>query len=85
MNAGKRCWVAMVTVALAMVVAGTPVSAELIRVEIISRQPVLGGRSFGLAGAYEIVTAIAYFAVDPASPANGMVTDLHLAPHWNLS
>jgi hypothetical protein len=70
----------MVTVALAMVVAGTPVSAELIRVEIISRQPVLGGRSFGLAGAYEIVTAIAYFAVDPASPANGMVTDVHLAP-----
>ncbi|MSQ06430.1 MAG: hypothetical protein EXR54_04320 [Dehalococcoidia bacterium] len=50
------------------------------KLEIKSRQPFAGGKSFGKAGTYEQLDGTAHFAVDPELPANGVITDLKLAP-----
>jgi hypothetical protein len=55
-------------------------SAGVVRVEIQSRADVLNGRAFGLAGPYEKLVGRVYFAVDPANPINGIITDLDKAP-----
>ncbi len=66
---------------LSMLVLLPPMArAELVRMEVSDRRDVLGGRSFGTAGAYEYVRGRAYFAVDPKLAANGRVVDLALAP-----
>jgi hypothetical protein len=48
--------------------------------EIARRSPVLEGRPFGDAGAYEKIEGVLRFGVDPTHPANQAVTDLALAP-----
>ncbi len=50
------------------------------RLEITSEQALAGGQIFGEVGAYRQIDGIAHFAVDPAHPANELVTDLKLAP-----
>jgi hypothetical protein len=67
---------------LALFLLGSAVlaPARVVRVEIAGTSPVLGGKRFGLAGAYETVTGKLHFAVNPALPANQPVTDLPLAP-----
>lgn len=57
-----------------------PAWAQLERLEIVERQPLEEGHSFGLAGPYEMLTGKAYFAVDPQHPANVAVVDLDKAP-----
>jgi len=54
--------------------------ARVTRVEIISRTDIQGGRSFGLAGAYEKIVGRVYFAVDPANIHNRQIVDLDKAP-----
>lgn len=56
-------------------------SGELRRIEILSREPWLGSKPLGQAGAYEKVRGRAYFAVDPSHPANQRIADITLAPH----
>ena len=48
--------------------------------EIKSRVPLAGGVSFGEAGPYDQLDGAVHFAVDPEHPANGLITDLELAP-----
>jgi hypothetical protein len=48
--------------------------------EIAQREPVLGGRPFGDAGAYEKIAGILRFAVDPRHPSNADIVDLEGAP-----
>ena len=48
--------------------------------EIVSTQPVFDGQTFGDAGAYERIDAIASFAVDPASPRAAGIVDIDQAP-----
>jgi hypothetical protein len=50
------------------------------RLEIKSRQPFDGGKSFGDVGPYEQLDGIVHFSVDPGHPANATITDLSLAP-----
>ena len=50
------------------------------RLEIKSRSPLAGGASFGEAGPYDRLDGTVHFAVDPGHPANGLITDLELAP-----
>ena len=67
--------------ALAFLLAGSfAVQAEVVRIEIVSRTDVASGRSFGLAGAYELIIARVHYAVDPANPENRKIIDLALAP-----
>ena len=54
--------------------------AEIVRIEVRSRTDLAGGRWFGLAGPYERLIGTIYFAVDPDNPANGIITDIALAP-----
>ncbi len=50
--------------------------ARVVRVEVTSRQDVLGGRSFGAAGSYERITGKIYFSVAVADPHNQRIVDL---------
>jgi hypothetical protein len=61
-------------------VCASAVHAGIVRVEVAERTDVLDGREFGTAGAYERVVAKAYFAVDPALPANRIIADIDRAP-----
>jgi hypothetical protein len=54
--------------------------AELAKVEIASRADVLGGKSFGTAGAYEKIVGKVHFSIDPAHPRNKPIIDLDKAP-----
>lgn len=56
------------------------VRAELVSLDIRSRVPFAGGKEFGKVGPYEMITAIARFAVDPSHERNRPIVDLDLAP-----
>jgi hypothetical protein len=55
-------------------------SAALLRVELSQRSDVLDGKPFGEVGPYERLIGKAYFAVDPANPANQIIADIDKAP-----
>jgi hypothetical protein len=67
-------------VAVLLLVAASPLSAEVVRIEVQSRSDLLNGQPFGAAGAYEKISGKIYFAVDPSLPANRIVTDIDRAP-----
>lgn len=54
--------------------------AESVRLEIQRRESVLGGREFGVAGAYEKLSGWADFSFDPANEYNARIVDLPGAP-----
>jgi hypothetical protein len=56
-----------------------PLSAEVSRIEIEKREPVLEGSSFGPYGAYEYIRGRVWFTVDPANLYNSRITDLLMA------
>lgn len=58
-------------------------SGKVLEVQIHSRDTVMNGKSWGDAGAYELIRGVVIFATDPANPANARITDLHLAPQDN--
>ena len=53
--------------------------ARVTRVEISSRRDVLGGKTFGEAGAYERIVGRVYFSIRVANPHNQRIVDLALA------
>jgi len=55
-------------------------NAEVVRVEIASTKPWLGGRSLGQVGSYEKLQGRVYFEIDPESAANRRIADIALAP-----
>jgi hypothetical protein len=55
-------------------------TAEVTRLEIARREPVLNGRAFGRAGPYERLSGTVHFALDPNARANAGIVDLVLAP-----
>jgi len=70
----------LLLVTFAFVFVSCTVRAEVARVEISTRQDVLGGKSFGSAGPYEKLSGKVYFAVDPNNPHNKIIADLDKAP-----
>jgi len=60
--------------------ATTTLFARIDHVDITSRTDYLGGKSFGLAGAYERIQGRAYFVVDPANAHDRVIVDLDKAP-----
>ena len=71
---------AFALLALAVALAPGMVRAEVTRVEIASRQDVLGGKAFGAVGAYEKLVGKVYYAVTPDNPHNRIIADLDKAP-----
>ena len=65
---------------LLLVLFAQPALARVVRIEVTSREDVLDGREFGLAGAYEKIAGRVYFAVDPDNAANRIITDIDKAP-----
>jgi len=63
-------------------VAATPfdLRAEVVRIEITSREPANEGRSVGTVGEFEIVRGKIYGELDPADPHNTLIQDIALAP-----
>jgi hypothetical protein len=49
-------------------------------IEILDRQPLAGGASFGSVGAYEKIRGRAWFLLDPKLAANAQIRELKLAP-----
>jgi alpha/beta hydrolase family protein len=66
----------------ALLAASIPVvmHGEVTRVEIASRQDVLGGKAFGSVGSYEKLYGKVYFAVSTDNPHNKIIADLDKAP-----
>lgn len=54
--------------------------ARLVRLDVVKREIVAEGRSFGTVGAYEKLTGTAHFEADPADVRNGRVFDIRNAP-----
>lgn len=55
-------------------------AAEVVRFEIIAREPFASGQAFGDVGEYERIVGRVYFELDPELPQNQNVIDLKLAP-----
>ncbi|MBM3734696.1 MAG: hypothetical protein FJW39_02830 [Acidobacteria bacterium] len=55
-------------------------AAALVDMHVVERTDLAMGKSFSTAGPYEQIRAKAWFAVDPALPANRIITDLRYAP-----
>jgi hypothetical protein len=55
-------------------------AAQVMRLEITSREPAAGGRTFGDAGAYELVRGRVHGELDPKDRRNVIIQDLALAP-----
>ena len=58
----------------------SPASGEVIRWEIVKREPYANGKTLGDRGAYERWTGKVYFAADPKNEFNRQIVDLELAP-----
>jgi len=56
------------------------VSAEMVKVEINSREELPSAPEYSQYGPYEIIKGIIYLEVDPNSPANDLIVDLKYAP-----
>ena len=56
------------------------VSAEVVKVEIISREVISDLPELIHTGPYEVIRGIIYLEVDPDNPANQQIADLKLAP-----
>ena len=69
-----------VTLSVIVLGAAAAASADVVRVVVESRADVAGGIAYGLAGPYERLAGMVHFEVDPANPANRIVTDIALAP-----
>lgn len=63
-----------------LLLAAATLDARVDHIEISSRAPYLGGRSFGLAGAYERVQGKVFFSLDASNPHNAGIIDLDRAP-----
>jgi hypothetical protein len=80
MNAYTRRIVGFVLMAFVGALGPGMTRAEVTRIEISSRQDVLGGKAFGTVGAYEKLAGKVYFAVDPNNPHNKIIADIDKAP-----
>ena len=58
----------------------SPVSAEVVRIQVTSRADVAGGKAFGATGPYEKIAGRIYFEVDPSLSPNKIITDIDKAP-----
>ena len=67
-------------VLLALAGAAPQASAQVIRIEVVSREPMPAGPAVGAAGPYEIIRGRVHGEVDPADRRNAIIQDLSLAP-----
>jgi hypothetical protein len=66
--------------ALCAVLIATGADARVARLQIQRLEVILGGKSFGAAGAYEKLVGKVHVALDPKLAVNTSIVDLDLAP-----
>ncbi|MEO8726264.1 MAG: alpha/beta hydrolase domain-containing protein [Acidobacteriaceae bacterium] len=71
---------AVLLISAALFLTSVSAVAKVDHVEVTSRQDVLGGNSFGSAGAYEKIAGKIYFTADPGNVHDRQIVDLDLAP-----
>lgn len=71
-------WTRRMVLAAALLCA-PPVSAQVVRLEITSREPMSAAPA-SAAGAFELIRGKVHGEVDPADPRNAIIQDLDLAP-----
>lgn len=64
----------------AALLCAAPVSAQVVRLEITSREPMNAGAPAGAAGPFELIRGRIHGEVDPKDPHNAIIQDLDLAP-----
>ena len=67
-------------VSFLILLGASTAGAEAVRFDVEVREDVLGGRSWGLAGAYERLAGRIHFEVDPQNSANRIIRDIDNAP-----
>jgi hypothetical protein len=80
---GARAAVRFIAAGLVILTAAllaAPAAAEVVRVEISSREVVSDAPEHARSGPYEVIIGVIHFEVDPDNPANGRIVDLLLAP-----
>ena len=75
-----RYCIAQLLLAWAVVILHAQARVE--RLEILERQDFAARTSFGSSGAYEKLRGRAWFALDPAAPANAQIADLTCPTRW---
>src|SRR6188472_3562675 len=66
--------------AAALALWSTAAGAEVVRIEIASREPMNNGEAAGPAGPFEILRGRVYGEIDPLDPQNRIIQDIGLAP-----
>jgi len=66
-------------VSFLVLLGASAANAEAVRFDVEVREDVLGGRSWGLAGAYERLAGRIHFEVDPQNSANRIIRDIDYA------
>ena len=73
--------ISRIVAALVLVwIGSSTVAAEVVRIDVLSKGDVAGGKSFASAGPYERLAGRMYFEVDPSNDANRIITDIDNAP-----
>jgi len=70
----------LIACSFALLLLAATARADVIRVVVETRDPVLQGQRFGAYGPYELVRGRILFGFDPANPMNARIVDLGLAP-----
>ena len=68
------------TAFVAALLCAAPLSAQVVRLEITSREPMNAGQPAGAAGPFELIRGRIHGEVDPRDPHNAIIQDLGLAP-----
>ena len=65
---------------LGALLIAAPASAQMVRLEITSREPMHNGQAVGAAGPFEMIRGRVHGEVDPKDPRNAIIQDIELAP-----
>jgi Tannase and feruloyl esterase/Alpha/beta hydrolase domain len=76
----KRTAVRLLLLACVLASSATTVRAQVVRLEITSREPMNNGRAVGTAGPFELIRGKVHGEIDPKDPHNTIIQDLDLAP-----
>src|SRR6478672_4119177 len=65
---------------LAALLIAAPASAQVMTLEITSREPMNNGQAAGSAGPFELIRGRIHGELDPKDPHNAIIQDIDLAP-----
>src|SRR4051812_20218965 len=67
-------------IAVAIIASAATARADVVKLEITSREPMNNGQAAGAAGPFEIIRGKIHGELDPKDPHNAIIQDIELAP-----